>query len=200
MEPKKEGRLLLFGGMLVLGTVVEIARCFVLKTFTKFPQPMELSVTDERAMWNPFGNVNGLDFGLMADSAAIGAGIIIVLSLFDGAKEAFPGSTGQAIIGTVFGLILTIVMFPDATLMQIVWLVVAISWGFGMMLGFGLITDAELYGTFGMVLGISLGTFCFYGGMVALAVMAVLVLVNGIELFIGFLMGCSIPGVRKGNC
>lgn len=198
MEPKKNSLWWIFGGMVVFGVIIETIRITLFKGFTTLPEQMVLCVTNQRMLWNALHNVRWyIDFGLLANGVAAGIGAVLAVSLFTGTKETAPGSGLRAMIGTVVGCLMAVSILPGATLVQVTVLIAVIGTSFGIALGADLISSVELFQTFGIGLGMTIVTFFLYGGVVALAVMLTLIVVNIVGIFFGFLIGCTAVWASK---
>lgn len=195
MEPKKNDWPWILGCMVVFGMVAEMIRD-VANVFLAMPKLATLPVVSGRWIWNPLGDIQWLGgfLGFLADSIAAGVGVVLAISLFTNTKEVAPGSGRHAIIGALVGVPVTMILLPGVTLMQAAWLAAGVGVYFGAALGSEFIGDAELFGAFGMVLGMAIWTFLLCGGVVGLLVMATLLIVNGVGIVVGFIIGCAGAG------
>lgn len=194
----KKGWTTILQGMFVFGMIIEAVRDGIVTHFS-VPKQTAFQVTGDRWIWNPFNGVQwscGLA-GFLADSVALGVCLILIIGLFANTRETAHGSMKQAVIGTILGGIMVMAIMPGVTLVQLVWFAAVISLCFGIALGIDLIGHAELFGSFGIMLGINTWTFFLYGGMIALTVTAALVAVNLGMILLGYLIGCCGVGVKE---
>lgn len=193
MKSDKNGGMFILKGMLLFGVITELVRDGIMM-FLSVPRQTALQVMDGWWIWNPLNYVswsNGLA-GFMADSVATGIGLVLAVILFADAKELFPGSLRKASIGMICGATVTSMLFPEATLMQMVLLAGLVSFIFGAALSSGKISHVELFGSFGIIFGMILRMLFPYGGVITLVAMMALIITNITCLTGGFVMGCAV--------